>query len=136
MDFGCNYPRASPPSHTPQPEPKVFIFRTNKSSVEEYFHDIGNIIPNMMLRIRDDGNIPNLTLSFRDIMIETQNISSYVLIPDGIEVWSYKEFSKTLDKPHNEFIYDLLPNNNYKIVYKDRVILNLVARQEWVIFDS
>lgn len=125
------------------------VFRFIDNPTEQYFHDISHFIPNTMLRIRYDANIPYPTLSFRDTTQDDQYSSSYVKIPEEVDViffpashtFKLEYFSLVTPKvvgsrshfarPHNEFIYNLMLHNNYQIRYKDQVMMNLVVQQGW-----
>ena len=146
MDFmgisKCNF--LEPSSHTCNLSP---VFRLNRGCLtEQYFHDIDHFIPNMMVRIYYDGNLPNPVLSFA-YKTNDQN-SGYEKIPEGVDVVFFAasatfqlEYFSTVKKvvgsrnnfvePHNDYTYNLMPYNNYQIRYKDQVVMNLVIQFGW-----
>ena len=143
LKFLESYQKPSP--HLDKP-PIVFRFINNPT--EQYFHDISHFIPNTMLRIRYDANIPYPTLSISDITEYDKYNSSYVKIPEEVDViflpasytFNLEHFStvtkmvgsrSNFAKPHNVFIYNLMPHNNYQIRYKGQVMMNLVVQQGW-----
>ena len=125
----------------------VAVFPFINIPTTEQYYDISDIIPNIKLRIRWDGNIPQPTLSFSNILKKDKYNSDYSQIPNGIEVWMYpsihnfkKEFYNTITKdiliPHNEYMYALKTYNNYKIVYNNTVIMQLTNQQGWNIHQT
>ena len=116
------------------PEETVTVFPFIDVPTTEQYYDISHIIPNIKLRIRWDGNIPQPTLSFSNILKKEKYNSDYTEIPKGIEVWmypflndfkkeSYKFLTKQILTLHNEYIYALTTYNNYQIIYNNTVIL-------------
>ena len=124
----------------------VTVFPFINIPTTQQYYDISHIIPNIKLRIRWDGNIPQPTLSFSN-MLNNENFKNnygcdYSKIPNGIEVWQYvswnnfkNEYYNTIIKdiltPHNEYMYALKPYHNYQIAYNNIVILQLTNQQGW-----
>ena len=141
-------PRNTNPRNTNPPNPTYKIFRFIKDLSEQHFYDISDFIPNTMLRIRSDANIPNPTLSFIDTTDPGQFYSNYTEIPEGIEVvfclvyphFKQEHFDKLtqlgqIAQPHNEYMYTLFTHHNYQILYKDKIVLSLIQEPGWNIVE-
>jgi hypothetical protein len=141
-------PPLSPPPPPLPPHPTYKIFRFIKYPSEQQFYNISNFIPNIVLRIRYDANIPNPTLSFMDTTRPDQFNSNYTEIPEGIEVvfcsvyphFKQHHFDKLkqlgqIAQPHNKYIYNLFTHHNYQILYKDQIVLSLIQEPGWNIIE-
>jgi hypothetical protein len=143
-----NPPPNPPPPQAPAENPTYKIFRFIKDLSEQHFYDISDFIPNTMLRIRSDANIPNPILSFIDTAHPGQFYSNYTEIPEGIELvfcsvyphFKLEHFDKLkklgqIAQPHNKYMYNLFTHHNYQILYRDKIVLSLIQEPGWNIVE-